>query len=82
MDDLTLKEIKRRKKALRNQVITRLSSINDLMFIDNEEDDLEHTFKKELQDKLEESRCQQIMRNLNMWDLREYEYELDCKYWL
>lgn len=81
-DDLTLKEIKRRKKALLNQVITRMSSIDDLLFIDNEEDDLDHAFKKELRDALEEARCQKIMRDFDMWHLREYEHELDCKYWL
>ena len=80
--DLTLKEIKRRKKALLCQVTTRMSSISDLLFIDNEDDDLENALKKELLDEIEESRCQKIMCDFDMWALREYEYELDCKYWI
>lgn len=78
--DLTLKEIKTRRKTLSHHIKTRLESIDDLLFIEN--DDLEHAFKKEVQDDLEESRCQDIMRQFNMEFMIYREYKLDCQYWI
>ena len=78
--DLTLKEIKSRRKTLSHHIKTRLESIDDLSFIEN--DDLEHAFKKEVQDDLEESRCQDIMRQFGMWFMIEREYKLDGEYWI
>jgi len=78
--DLTLKEIKTRRKTLSHHIKTRLESIDDLLFIEN--DDLEHAFKKEVQDDLEESRCQDIMRQFNMEFMIYREYKLDCEYWI
>ena len=78
--DLTLKEIKTRRKSLFQHIKTRLESIDDLLFVEN--DDLEHAFKKEVQDDLEESRCQDIMRQFDMWFMIEREYKLDCEYWI
>ena len=78
--DLTLKEIKTRRKSLFQHVKNRIESIDDLLFVEN--DDLEHAFKKEVQDDLEESRCQDIMRQFDMWFMIEREYKLDCEYWI
>jgi len=78
--DLTLKEIKTRRKTLSHHIKTRLESIDDLLFIEN--DDLEHAFKKEVQDDLEESRSQDIMRQFNMEFMIYREYKLDCEYWI
>ena len=80
--DLTLKEIKTRRKSLFQHIKTRLESIDDLSFIENDDDDLEHAFKKEVQDDLEESRCQDIMRQFDMWFMIEREYKLDGEYWI
>ena len=78
--DLTLKEIKTRRKSLFQHVKNRIESIDDLLFVEN--DDLEHAFKKEVQDDLEESRCQDIMRQFDMWFMIEREYKLDGEYWI
>ena len=77
--DLTLKEIKTRRKSLFQHIKTRLESIDDLSFIENDDDDLEHAFKKEVQDDLEEFNGWQfdlnkVAHNIFNRDLFECEY--------
>jgi|694.fasta_scaffold28617_26 hypothetical protein len=76
----TLKQLKIFKKFVK----IRIKDIDDFQFLENgcEDDDIfETAFSKEFLDSIEESKCQYIMRQFDMWDLLYEEQMIDNSYW-